>query len=149
MPLPLIFLWKHYLHTITQYFLRLHQFLIKMLLILSLNRNLTRCEFDRRFVRKHLFFVAIRINVLHKHVQYFIARNNSTSVDYTRSTIIKCGFQTTDGAPEQFVLCTIFCVSNKCQMRTSDKLEKCVYSVVLLCSICRNLYRTESIRGQH
>ena len=31
----------------------------------------------------------------------------------------------------------------------SDILEKCVHSVVLLCSICRNLYRTKSIRGRH
>ena len=32
---------------------------------------------------------------------------------------------------------TPFCyVINKCQTRASDKLEKCVHSVVLLCSIC-------------
>ena len=34
-------------------------------------------------------------------------------------------------------------------MRTNDKLEKCVHSVVLLCSICRNFYRTKSICGQY
>ena len=32
---------------------------------------------------------------------------------------------------------------------TSDKLEKCVHGVELLCSMCRNLYRTRSIRRQH
>ena len=40
------------------------------------------------------------------------------------------------------------CVINKCQTRTSDKLGKCVHSVVLLCSICRNLYWTHGIREQ-
>ena len=39
--------------------------------------------------------------------------------------------------------------TGKCQTRTNDNLEKCVHSVVLLCSICQNLYRTMSIRGQH
>ena len=34
-------------------------------------------------------------------------------------------------------------------MRTSDKLEKCCNSVVLLCLICRNLHQTKSIRRQH
>ena len=37
-----------------------------------------------------------------------------------------------------------FIVINKCQTRTSDKLEKHVHSVVLLCSICRNLYKEHS-----
>ena len=63
-------------------------------------------------------------------------------------------FQTTDGASEQFVLqrfdtAPFCCVINKCRTRTSDKLETCVHSVVFLCSICRNLYRTKSIRGRH
>ena len=39
----------------------------------------------------------------------------------------------------------VVCVINKYQTRTSDKLEKCVHSVVLLCSMCRNLYRTKWI----
>ena len=60
---------------------------------------------------------------------------------------MKYGFQITDGAPEQFVLqrfdtAPFCCVINKCQARTSDKFEKCVHIVVLLCLICRNLYRT-------
>ena len=38
-----------------------------------------------------------------------------------------------------------FVVINKRQTRTSDKLEKCVQSVVLLCSKCRNVYRTRGI----
>ena len=72
----------------------------------------------------------------------------------TKCTSIKCGFLTTNGALEQFVLkrfdaAPFCCVINKCQTRTTDKLEKCVHSVVLLCSICRNLYRTKSIREQH
>ena len=55
---------------------------------------------------------------------------------------MKCGFQTTDGAPDQFVLLrfdtvSFCCVINKCQTRTNDNLEKCVHSVVLLCSIRR------------
>ena len=67
---------------------------------------------------------------------------------------MKCGFQTTDGAPEQFVLqrfdtAPFCCVINKCQTRTRDKLEKRVHSVVLLRSIRRNLYRTKNIRGEH
>ena len=67
---------------------------------------------------------------------------------------MKCGFQTTDGAPEQFVLqrfgtAPFRCVIDKYHTRTSDKLKKCVQSVVLLCSICRNLYRVKSIRGRH
>ena len=52
---------------------------------------------------------------------------------------MNCGFQTTDGAPEQFVLqkfdiASFCCVINKCQTRTSDKFKKCVHIVVLLCS---------------
>ena len=51
-------------------------------------------------------------------------------------------FQTTDGAPEKFVLqrfdtAPLYCVINKCETRASDKLEKCVYSVVLWCSVCQ------------
>ena len=51
---------------------------------------------------------------------------------------MKCGFQTTDGAPEQFVLyrfdtIPFYYTINKFQMHTSDKLEKCVHSVVLSC----------------
>ena len=55
----------------------------------------------------------------------------------TSCTSIKCVFQTTDGAPEQFVpwICAFCCVINKCQPHTSDKLEKWVHSVVSLCSI--------------
>ena len=46
---------------------------------------------------------------------------------------MKWGFQTTDGVPEQFVLwrfdtASFCCVINKCQMLTSDKLEKCAQS---------------------
>ena len=72
----------------------------------------------------------------------------------TRYTCMKCGFQSTVGAPEQFMLqrydaATFCCVVSKCQTRTNDKLEKCVHSVAVLCSICRNLYRTNSIHGQH
>ena len=40
-----------------------------------------------------------------------------------------------------------FVMSSTCV--TSDKSEKCVRSVVLLCSICRNLYRTNRIRERH
>ena len=40
-------------------------------------------------------------------------------------------------------------VINKCQTRTSDKLEKCVHSVVSLRSMCRYLYRTKNIHGVH
>ena len=52
-----------------------------------------------------------------------------------RCTSMKRGFQIIDGAPEQFVLkrfdTASFCwVINKCQISTSDKLEKCVHSVV-------------------
>ena len=48
----------------------------------------------------------------------------------TRCTSTKCGFQTTDGAPEHFVLqrfdtASFCCVINKCQTYMSDKLEKC------------------------
>ena len=48
---------------------------------------------------------------------------------------MKWGFQTTDGAPEQFLLsrsdaARFCCVVNKCQTSTSGKLEKCVRSVV-------------------
>ena len=58
---------------------------------------------------------------------------------------MKCRFQTTDGAPEQFALKRFhtapFCwVIFKYQTPTSDKLEKCVHNVVLLCSMCRNLH---------
>ena len=47
---------------------------------------------------------------------------------------MKCEFQSTDGALEQFVLqmfdiAPFYCVINKCQTRTSDKSEKCVRSV--------------------
>ena len=42
--------------------------------------------------------------------------------------------------------CAIYYVIKKCQKSTNDKLDKCMHSVVL-CSICRNLYRTESIRN--
>ena len=67
---------------------------------------------------------------------------------------MKCGFHTIDCAPEQFVLrrfdtAPFCCIIDKRQTRTSDKLERCVYSVVLLGSICRNLYRTKSIRGRN
>ena len=53
----------------------------------------------------------------------------------TRCISMKCEFQTTDGAPEQFVLlrfdiAPFYYVINKCQMRINDKLEKCVHSVV-------------------
>ena len=53
---------------------------------------------------------------------------------FTRCVSIKCGFQTTDGAREKFVLYRIdtvpFCfVINKCQMLTSDlqtrNMENC------------------------
>ena len=37
-----------------------------------------------------------------------------------------------------------FVVINKCQTRTSYKLEKYMYSVVLLCSMYGNLYRTKT-----
>ena len=65
---------------------------------------------------------------------------------------MKWGFQTTDGA--QSCLCykdlTLrhFVVSPSVR-RARDKSEMCAHSVVLLCSIYRNLYRTESIRGLH
>ena len=67
---------------------------------------------------------------------------------------MKCEYQTTDGIPEQFVLhridtVSLCCVIDKCQTPTSDKLGTCVHGGVLLCSICRNLYFTKSIRGQH
>ena len=47
---------------------------------------------------------------------------------------MKCRFQATDGAPEQFVLqrldtARFCCVTNKCLTRTGDKFEKC-YVVV-------------------
>ena len=38
----------------------------------------------------------------------------------------ECGFQTTEGAPDQFVLQRF----DKCETSTSDKLEKCVRIVV-------------------
>ena len=55
---------------------------------------------------------------------------------------MKCGFQTTDGTPEQFVLsrfntALICCVINNCQTRRSDKLEKCVHSVVVVFSVSK------------
>ena len=64
---------------------------------------------------------------------------------------MKRGFQTTDGAPEQFVLyrfdtAPFCCVIDNCETCTSNKLEKCVHSIGL-CSTCRNLYWTKSIRG--
>ena len=54
----------------------------------------------------------------------------------TKCISVRCGFQTTDGAPEQFVLqkfdAMLFCfVIDKCQTHTSDKLKKCVRTVVL------------------
>ena len=72
---------------------------------------------------------------------------------YTRCTSVKCEFLTTDGASEQFVLLrfdavSFCCAIDKCQTRTSDKLERCVHSVVL-CSICQKLYQIKSICEQY
>ena len=65
-----------------------------------------------------------------------IAKWLSDVTETTRCTIWHYGFQTTDGAPEQFVLwrfgtVPFCCVIDKCQTHTSDKLEKCVRSVVV------------------
>ena len=65
----------------------------------------------------------------------------------TKCINMKCRYQKTNGTPEQFV--PFCCAINMCQMRTNDKLEKCVHSVVLLCSMYRNLYRMKSIHGRH
>ena len=62
---------------------------------------------------------------------------------------MKCRFQTTDGATAQFVLQRFDIAPFCCQTRRSDKLEKCVRSVALLCSVCRNLYLKKSFRGQY
>ena len=48
---------------------------------------------------------------------------------------MKCGFQATDGAPEQFVLkrfdtASFCCVIDECQTHTSDKSEKCCVQYV-------------------
>ena len=53
----------------------------------------------------------------------------------TWCTSTNCGFRTTDGAPEQFVLwrfntAPFFGAFDKCRTCTSDKLEKCMLSVV-------------------
>ena len=42
-----------------------------------------------------------------------------------------------------------FLVINNFQTGASDKLNKYVHNISLLCSICRNLYWTKSIRGQY
>ena len=61
---------------------------------------------------------------------------------------MKCGFHTKDGALEQFVLLK-FDTAPFCCVITSVKLEECVHSVVLLCSMCRNFYWIKIIRGRH
>ena len=110
-------------------------------------------------IRCYLHF-EVYLNETNMFQTWFFPRSCVKSIDvksyikcylynlFTRCTSMKCGFQTTNGASEQVVLqkfdtVPFYCVINKCQMRTSDKLEKCVRSVRLLCSICRNLYRTK------
>ena len=93
------------------------------------------------------------INFLQLSTQTLLDSRPVNSNLLTRCTRVKYEFHTTDGAPEQFGLqrfdtVPFCCVINKCQARTSDKLERCVHSVVLLCSIYRNLFRTKSILGR-
>ena len=83
-----------------------------------------------------------------RYVQQITSIVTKTFRETTRCKSMKCGFQTTDGAPEQFVL-ERFHTAPFCCVIASDKLEKCVHSVVLLSSICGNLCRTKSIRGWH
>ena len=68
----------------------------------------------------------------------------ATQSTFTRCTCMKCGDQTTDGAPKQFVLkrfdaVPFLCFINKCRTRTNDKLEKCVRTVVS-CVQCVEIY---------
>ena len=90
-------------------------------------------------------------------VKFVLARSQHTSRirfcdwRYTRCTSIKYWFQTTDGAPEQFVLQNLtlrhYVVSSTSVKRTQVINWKNVR--IVLRSICRNLHRTRSNREQH
>ena len=103
---------------------------------------------DARVVQNRMQHIIFKSDLFYSTLKYTTLFLNS----WPTYEVYKYEVQITDHRWCIRIVCAIkinkFNIINTCQTRTSDKLEKFLHSVVLLYSICRNLYRTKSIREQ-
>ena len=90
----------------------------------------------------------LEITYLHEVKQFalFLAWVSLVHIS-TRCTSLKCGFQTTDGAPQQFVLCVLtlrHLVVSSTNVRRARVINWKIVCVVLCCDQCVQIY-TEQI----